>query len=351
MEPVEEIETREGTRFPAVKVVLIVAAIALVAALAVFAVRVFQRAQALSLRSPVVALFSPDGRMLAVSVGEDTVLYDGVAFTPALTLAGAKGGTDFGAAFSPDSTALVVNQEVWSTADGSKLLSLDVFQVFQAAYAPDGSRLASFSLAGIDVWDPRDGSRQAHMDTAAGCSCQAGLAFGAGKVISFGNNHVITWDAATGAQSAAWQREGTLNSVALSRDGALLAVGDKTTVEIWDVASGRQLRSMTGSPGTAALMAFSPDNRFLAVGLSSGGKDESVALFDAQSGELLRSFPLKARVASLSFSPAGELLSAGAYNGAVTIWEARGGREVKALNFTDWPALYQQAARDTLRFK
>ncbi len=341
----------DQTGLSSFKILLLIAAVFLFIALALLGYRVYQRASLLSQRNPVVATFSPDGQRLAVSVGSGTYLYNTAAYVQQRYLDHAKGGTDFGAAFSPEGGALAQNRTLWNTTDGTALLSLNAFEVFSLAYSPDGKQIASYSLGGIDVFNLPDGSKQAHMDAAAGCSCEAALVFTPdGRIISFGNNVVTIWDASDGKQLSTWKREGPLNAVALSQDGSLLAVGSQSVVQIWDVNQGKQIGSFTDNPGTAALMSFSTDGKMLAVGLSNLKASDSLAVWDVASGKLLHVFALKGRIASLTFNSTHDQLAAGDYNGNVTIWDTSSDQKVKILTFTNWRALLVSAARDTLPF-
>lgn len=73
--------------------------------------------------------------------------------------------------------------------------------------------------------------------------------------------------------------EGKLNAVAITPDGAVVAVGGWTGFEwnkqasiyLFDRASGRFLQRLSGLPNTISHLAFSPNGRWLAATLSQGG--------------------------------------------------------------------------------
>ena len=75
---------------------------------------------------------------------------------------------------------------------------------------------------------------------------------------------------------------GNVNSVAFSPDGkyALSGSGDDT-LKLWDIASGREIRTFKGHSGNVNSVAFSPDGNYAL----SGSTDQKIKLWDISSGK------------------------------------------------------------------
>ena len=102
---------------------------------------------------------------------------------------------------------------------------------------------------------------------------------------------------------------------------AVTASEDKTA-RVWEVASGRQLTVLrppqdVGDEGKLFAVALSPDGAVVAVGGWTGwdwDKEAVSYLFDRTSGRLLRRLPgLPSTINHLSFSPDGRWLAASLY--------------------------------------
>src|SRR5215510_63713 len=97
------------------------------------------------------------------------------------------------------------------------------------------------------------------------------------------------WEVASGRQFTVLRPpqdvgdEGKLYAVALSPDGAVVAVGGWAhVIYLFNRESGLLLRSLPGLPKGVSRLAFSPDGRWLAAGL---GGANGVRIFDATRGE------------------------------------------------------------------
>ena len=125
-------------------------------------------------------------------------------------------------------------------------------------------------------------------------------------------------------------------SVSFSPDGATLASGSLDgIIRLWDVATGRLLRTLQGNTYGADSVSFSPDGTTLASG---GGFDRIVRLWDVATGSPLRTLEgHTGEVRSVSFSPDGTALASGSFDRIVRLWDVATGNPLHALQgHTRW---------------
>jgi len=117
--------------------------------------------------------------------------------------------------------------------------------------------------------------------------------------------------------------------VAISPDATLIASGGTdAALTVWDRASGKQLRRLSGHSGAIGAVDFSPDDKLL----SSASADGSVRIWDVSTGQSLRTLSgHEGAVTSVAFSPQGKVLASGGVDGTVRIWNAATGRNLETL--------------------
>lgn len=120
-----------------------------------------------------------------------------------------------------------------------------------------------------------------------------------------------------------------VNSVAFSSDGKTLASGGgDNAIKIWDIQTGRQIKSLAGHTSYILSVAFSPDGQKLA----SGGFDNTIRLWDAKSGTFIRSFEgHTGGIFSAAFAPDGRTLASAGFDKTIKLWNVELGREIKSL--------------------
>ncbi len=200
-------------------------------------------------------------------------------------------------------------------------------KVSAVAYRPDGSLLATGSERGTRIWEVSTGRAVMTLPVAAKALCWDRT--GALLALSGSDGIASLWHVAERRCLGRWPYDDRhLEAVALSPDGALLAVGGSSrVVRLVRTQDGEELASV-GRGGTVATLAFHPSGRLFAA--ASWG-DDTVLLLD-QGGRRVRelAFPRPPDgVTSLAFSPLGEVLAA-AGKGAVARWTVSDGQLLDA---------------------
>jgi WD40 repeat protein len=243
---------------------------------------------------------------------------------------------------------------LWDAVTGERLVALKGHKrgEMQLAFSADGKTLAA--AAGLDpdvfLWDvPKGQKRTAVQGPPSEVRQATALAFTAdGRTLAIGNDDsaVKLVDVARGKDLATFRPDvGWVHALAFSPDGKLLAAAgseefsnhftptqySKCEVKLWDVAAGTERASLKGHTATVNCLAFSPNGKLLA---SAGGG--TIRLWDVASGKERASF--NAGAVCLAFSPDGAVLAAGggsAHSGVVQLWDVPAGREL--ATFTGHP--------------
>lgn len=104
--------------------------------------------------------------------------------------------------------------------------------------------------------------------------------------------------------------------------------GDET-IRIWDVKTGRELKSITGFKKELDGMALSPDGKRALT----GGHDNTGKIWDLEAGKLLNSLEGHTQqVPAVAFRPDGKMVATGSHDKAVKLWDAETGKLVRTLD-------------------
>src|ERR1700738_4828673 len=300
-----------------------------------------------------VFAFSPDSRLLAAAAGNNTVkVYDVISGRELQTLSGGQASfmASFGSTFigfSADGKKLVTVSDaikVWDVASWRELKTLDTSSLTASgltggeggmALNPDGNQLARTESGGrneIKFLDLTTGREARSVSLPHDKIDSLELHFAAdGHLIAAGivEKKLKVWDVTTK------QTERDLATTAqdyslikFSRDGRLLALSEGYTVKLWDLAAGRELKSLNVpniglfTLTSGVFVGFSDDGKRAAT----GGFGTPTLLWETESGKQLLPMTGRSNMAySVAFSADGTQLSAGGR----TRWDLRTGRGLR----------------------
>jgi WD40 repeat protein len=231
--------------------------------------------------------------------------------------------------------------------------------VTTVAFSSDGRVLTSVSWDGtLRRWDPATGMEQGrHRELKCNLYSVAltpdgrqyirlygaflshdGRLLATAEAVPAGQgNPIRLWDVAAGKElRSITGHTDSVVAIAIAPDGRTLASGswDKT-VRVWDVATGNELHRLAGAQDEIYCVRFSPDGRWLA----SGGKDRMLRLWDAATGRQLHQFQHECFILAVAFSPDSRTLASGGWNPpgdrtgplGIHLWEVATGQERRRL--------------------
>jgi WD40 repeat protein len=123
----------------------------------------------------------------------------------------------------------------------------------------------------------------------------------------------------------------TASTIAYTPDGKTLAAGlSDGTIALWDVAGGRVSMVLQGYTQRVSSLAISPDGKHLAA----GGLDGVITLWDPTTGAKENGFAYGhgGEVTSLAFSPRGTTLASGGKDTTVRLWNVAALQEFAVLH-------------------
>ena len=277
--------------------------------------------------------FSPNGELLASGVNYTIKLRDVSTGRLLRTFTGHKHYT-ISISFSPDGKYLASGSQddtikLWDVSTGKLLYTLESGYTISISFSPDGKYLASAGVYTIRVWEVSTGKLVHKLE---GHNAVRSISFSPdGRLLASGGSIIEFWDISKGKPIKKTFNYYTcdIRAVSFSPDGKFLASGSSDeTIKLWEVPTGRLLKTLKGHEDGISSVSFSPDGKYLA----SGSWDNTIKLWEVPTGRLLKTLKgHEDRVTSVSFSPDGKYLASGSWDNTIKLWEVPTGRLLKTI--------------------
>ena len=277
--------------------------------------------------------FSPDNRWLAAGSADGSArIWDietGIEITR-LNHAGPVSRVTF----SPDGQQIItasrdgmvrvwrVNSDAFLRLPGSQLRA----DITALSFISDGQDLLAINSDGaVSRWAALQNTpatpMQVNLPTFEGLSVISPSGSQVAQISLLAVGTLKIWETETGEEIFSELLANFASTLAFSPDERLIAVGTKGGfVEVAEIASGETIATLKQGARIEAL-AFSPDSQRLVV----GGRDGSLKIWELSTGQVLEAFSQDAYILSLAYSADGQRIYSASQAGEVCVWEAATG--------------------------
>jgi WD40 repeat protein len=207
----------------------------------------------------------------------------------------------------------------------TSLFAESIGDIYRIAISPDDRLVANAGSDGkISIWHISTGQNTLTIKAHDGHIM--GLIFTADstKLISSSfDRHIKIWDLSNGECIKSWQSLEPIYGINLSHDGQILASScESGDILLWNVSTGKLLKTLIGHTSTASNTAFQPGGILLA----SGSFDSTIKLWNLVTGECIQTLTEHNDVVwSIAFNSCGTQLISGSFDTSIKIWDVQTG--------------------------
>ena len=147
--------------------------------------------------------------------------------------------------------------------------------VIAAKYSPQGGRIATAAGRSVQVWDSNDGQLLVDINIKVTPGRSTGLLWSNDHLLVVSDDEIMEFNAYTEStvSESSVPNSNYSSCIALPKNRAVIAYSINRSLTLWDTSTHSQL-ALIQHPQDICSIAFSPDDRFIAI----GGKDGKITV-------------------------------------------------------------------------
>ena len=268
------------------------------------------------------------------------------------------GNSQRGAAFSSNRVYLATGDgatvSIYDINSGERVWHKNIgYAIYAVSFSPNGAYLAIAGEKYVSLWEVESGKLVWQKSNSYSVKRWSGSGYNTyyvnfdalnfspnGQYLATGDTRYISlWEVESG--KLVWQKSNSysvkrwsgsgyntyyadFDALNFSPNGRYLATGDThTDVIVWEASSGETIRTMNHADEVYAV-SFSPDGKYLIA----GGADYKLIIWEVSSGQSVHEKSYGTSIQSMAYSPDGEHLAVGLANGVILFYNLGGIEEI-----------------------
>jgi WD40 repeat protein len=225
----------------------------------------------------------------------------------------------------------------WSLFQKDLILNFDN-QMFSMVMSLDGNILVTGGIEdrSIKVWELQNGAiRNSWITDSISHIKDANRIYTLSisqdnKILVTGGSLIQSWNLENAKKMRTFKGSGWALYSNISPDGTFLVTYNEDRTTVWNLATGKRIRTRWGDPDVVRCLLISPDSKTL---IGGDGRDQKIKVWELISGKVIYSLEssTKVRVHELALSSDGEIL-AGAGHDGIQFWSYKTGKCLHSIN-------------------
>ena len=204
-----------------------------------------------------------------------------------------------------------------------------VLQLDSRGYHPEDKNFKYFQgLIGKELTGFLGSPNSKHSDGVRACA----IAPDGKTVVSASDDHTLKlWDLPSGKEIRTFTgHQNIVWGCAVSPDGKnVVSASEDQTLKLWDLQNGKEIRTFSGHKGPVMDCVVSPDGKTVV----SASEDKTLKLWDLESGKEIRAFTGHTdSVKGCAFSPDGKTMVSASNDDTLKLWDLQSGKEIRTFS-------------------